>query len=98
MFEKQLSSRAFVARGKLIYGNNSSPVIVHGTYNPFEPNPATCSIVPDGNRARFGISLEKPNEIEFKGKSNEGDEIRIYNTNGENIYYKKIHSDKTQIV
>lgn len=65
-----------MARGKMQLDDSSIPVIVHGTYNSYEPIPVSCTISPDGKRKTLEhiYSFDK---IEIKATTNEGEEIRI---------------------
>lgn len=76
MFDRKISPKDFVARGKLESDGISIPVIVHGTYNPYVPLPVSCTISPDGRRKSIG-HVANFDKIEVKAVTNEGEEVRI---------------------
>lgn len=80
MFNKKISSSNFVARGKMELDDASIPVIVHGTYNSYEPAPVLCTISPDGRRKALG-HISNFDKVEIKAITNEGQEIRILGLN-----------------
>lgn len=80
MFNKKISSSNFVARGKMESDNVSIPVIVHGTYNSYEPTPVSCTISPDGRHKALG-HISNFDKVEIKATTNEGQEIRILGLN-----------------
>ncbi|MFN8432404.1 MAG: hypothetical protein U0V18_00190 [Anaerolineales bacterium] len=80
MFNKKISSSNFVARGKMESDDVSIPVIVHGTYNSYEPTPVSCIISPDGRRKALG-HISNFDKVEIKATTNEGQEIRILGLN-----------------
>ena len=76
MFNKKILTTDFVARGKMKLDDISIPVIVHGTYNSYEPIPVSCTIAPDGRR-KISKHIYSFDKIEIKATTNEGEEIRI---------------------
>jgi hypothetical protein len=80
MFNKKISPSEFVARGKMKLDNVSVPVIIHGTYNSYEPTPVSCTISPDGRQRSLG-DISDFDKVEVKAITNEGEDIRIFGLN-----------------
>jgi hypothetical protein len=76
MFNKKISPTDFVARGKMELNNVSIPVIVHGTYNSYEPVAVSCTVSPNSRRKSLG-HISDFDKIEIKATTNEGEEVLI---------------------
>ncbi len=76
MLSKKIAPSDFVGRGKIVNTDKTIPVIIHGTYNPYEPGPTFCTVAPDGRRKSLG-DLSNPEEIEIRATTNDGKDITI---------------------
>ncbi len=76
MFHNKLTPKDFVGRGRMISRGTATPIVVHGTYDPFGPRPVLCAVMPTGKRKPFR-QPSVSDEIEIRATSDDGESIRI---------------------